>query len=68
MLHITIKIVVGEDAVDFGLHLTGTDNQASKPFLVMAERESEREGFLEIGKKELKGDDEEEVKKGVKDG
>jgi len=51
MLPITIKIVVGEDAVDFGLHLTGTDNQASKPFLVMAERESERGGFLEIGKK-----------------
>lgn len=55
MLPITIKIVVGEDAVDFGLHLTGTDNQASKPFLVMAERESEREGFLEIGKKNESG-------------
>ncbi len=55
MLPITIKIVVGEDAVDFGLHLTGTDNQASKPFLVMAEMEREREGFLEIGKENERG-------------
>lgn len=36
MLPITIKIVVEEDAVDFGLHLTGTDNQAGEPFLLMA--------------------------------
>lgn len=39
MLPITIKIVVEEDAVDFGLHLTGTDNQAGEPFLLMARRE-----------------------------
>lgn len=32
-----------------------TTRQASKPFLVMAERESEREGFLEIGKENERG-------------
>ena len=41
MVPINIKIVVGGDAVDFGLHLTGTDSQASKPFLLMAKSKRE---------------------------
>lgn len=46
MLPITIKIVVGEDAADFGLHLTGIDNQASKQAIFSNGRKGERERGL----------------------
>lgn len=58
MLPITIKIVVEEDAVDFGLHLTGTDNQAGEPFLLMERRErgfgngKENESGMKSGERE----------------
>lgn len=69
MLPITIKIVVGEDAADFGLHLTGIDNQASKQAIFSNGRKGERErGLFGNWKREWKGDDkEEEVKRGERE-
>lgn len=53
MAPITIKIVVGEDAVDFGLHLTGTDKprQASHFYYWPRVREREK-GFGNGGENE----------------
>lgn len=60
MARITIKIVVVEDAVDFGLHLTGTDRQASKlVFYHSWEQEFGNGGRLERGMKKWRWKEEE---------